>query len=172
MKTLLDKKIARKIHNAKKEGLFFLLTHEQVQILLNEARITPKEWCLNGFNLARINDEGNYEMGNCRFIPWLENQRERNFSENQRAVSARNMQIAHKNATFETLSIAGKLGAKLRKENNIYTGKKCEKGCDCKRHTNCGGQNKNIPHTKETINKIRKSVYESHHRIMPMWRNG
>ena len=60
-------------------GYTFPLTGPQLITLLQEAGITPDQIGKgNGkYQLARINDEGNYEWGTCRFIPFEENMRER-----------------------------------------------------------------------------------------------
>ena len=56
----------------------FLLTEDDVQCLLDEAGITIRDIGRSNhqYALARYNDEGHYEVGNCRFITVFENREE------------------------------------------------------------------------------------------------
>ena len=59
-------------------GVEFLLTATEIVQLFTDAGITPNDIgrANHQYGLARHNDTGNYEMGNCRFILAIENQRE------------------------------------------------------------------------------------------------
>lgn len=115
----LSTKIALKRFNAEKEGIEFVLTKEQILSLLATAGITPKDWNLRGYHLSRYNDQGNYEIGNCRFILASQNYREKKISQASRAASARNIAIANKKKTPTEMAIAGRLGglASIRSTN-------------------------------------------------------
>lgn len=53
------------------------LTFEEYLNKLKEANITPDNVNnINGYNLARFNDEGPYTKESCRFIPCLQNSNE------------------------------------------------------------------------------------------------
>lgn len=56
-----------------------LLTFDEYCGLMREAGIKSSEIGPRGFNLARIGDLGPYAIGNCRFISYLENQREKRY---------------------------------------------------------------------------------------------
>ena len=60
-------------------GVEFLLSATEMVKLFDDAGITAKDigrnW--NLYQLARYNDTGNYEVGNCRFTTMRENQQEK-----------------------------------------------------------------------------------------------
>lgn len=87
----LNQKVWQKRANATKEGIEFLLTIEQVKLLLEEANISEADWNFRGYHLARFGDKGNYEYGNCRFIPASDNYSERTITDNMRRASRNNM---------------------------------------------------------------------------------
>lgn len=79
----LAKKIANKRVNAKKEGIPFKLTARDIRKLLAAAGISSEQWGFADggmYVLARRNDTGAYEAGNCYFITQAENMRERAMS--------------------------------------------------------------------------------------------
>lgn len=92
----LKEKIAAKAANAKKNGLLYLLTEEDVSILLAEAGITSEQWCYEGYHLARYEDKGNYEKGNCRFVPRSVNFAEKKVSHKMRIASAETLRKYNK----------------------------------------------------------------------------
>ena len=72
------------LHNLKSRakhryGNECLLSLDDLDLLLNEAGITMDDIGrgINDYHLARYNDTGNYEMGNCRFITARENYAEK-----------------------------------------------------------------------------------------------
>lgn len=79
----LKRKFINKKSNAKQEGILFLLSFEQFQTLITDANLKSSDLGFSGnrFDLARYNDTGNYEVGNCRFISHAENMKERVISE-------------------------------------------------------------------------------------------
>jgi hypothetical protein len=89
--SILREKIKRKKGNAEKVGLAFRLTREEVEKLLGEAGITAEDWSRYGYHLARFGDTGDYEVGNCRFIPAKENYAEKVISNRHRESARRIM---------------------------------------------------------------------------------
>ena len=87
--SLLRSKIAMKRTNAAKEGIGFYLTESDILDMLEKAGIAIKDWSYQGYHLARFNDKGDYEVGNCRFIPRLENVKEKKVSERVREASSK-----------------------------------------------------------------------------------
>ena len=67
-----------KKQDAKRYATNWSLTNEQVEHLLAEAGITIMDVGKSNdkYHLARHNDTGDYEFGNCRFITALENRQE------------------------------------------------------------------------------------------------
>ena len=137
----LKSKINFKKWNATKEGLEFLLTKEEVVKLLEEAGITWEQWSFSGYHLSRYNDSGNYERGNCRFLPALENWREHKFTEAQRLAAQEHGRTLFKYKTPESNKRGGErmLATKIR--NGVTLSRKCEPECTCKRHQNGGHHN-------------------------------
>lgn len=76
----LIQKWRNKCVNAKKEGLVCNLTYEQFCQLLIDANLKSSQlgFSGDGYVLARYNDSGNYEIGNCRFVTQKENIDEKN----------------------------------------------------------------------------------------------
>ena len=70
----------------------FNLSNEDIQTLLDEAGITIFDVgrTSNEYVLARYNDTGPYEMGNCRYITFAENISEKEITEHHRET-ARNL---------------------------------------------------------------------------------
>lgn len=68
----------RKQYDAKKRGIGFDLTLEQFEALILEAGITVDQIGQRGdqYCLGRVNDEGAYTVGNCRFITVAQNNQE------------------------------------------------------------------------------------------------
>lgn len=79
-----DGKLMRKWYNkrvnAKAEGLECKLTFDEYCQLVDEAGLVSSQlgFTGEGYVLARYNDTGNYEIGNCRFITQKENSDEKN----------------------------------------------------------------------------------------------
>lgn len=108
----LYRKFSNKRVNAKKEGIEFNLTMEDYKLLLDEAEITYHDVGNKGFHLARYSDEGPYEIGNCRFIHYLDNITEKKVSEKSREASRQNALRNLSKLTKEDRSRIGKLGGK------------------------------------------------------------
>lgn len=155
----LRDKIKQKKYNASKEGLEFLLTEQEVQNLLDEAGISWERWTSNDHVLARFNDKGNYELGTCRFITWIENQNERKTSESLIRAGRKNLTLGRlpKTHTKESRHLAALRAADTKRNNGVSQSKKCEPNCTCKRHNN-GGWNKGIPWSEDIKKKIREGV--------------
>ena len=85
----LKKKYINKKVNATKEGIEFLLSFEEFCLLVEEAGLVSSDLGFTGrmYVLARYNDEGPYEYGNCRFILQSENAKEKVVSEKMRQSS-------------------------------------------------------------------------------------
>ena len=71
-------------------GLSCSLTEDDIQQLLNEAGITIADVGARSdqYVLARHNDTGNYDMGNCRFVTANENVTEMNNRQKGKSKSA------------------------------------------------------------------------------------
>lgn len=107
-------KILNKRINAEKEGLKFLLSDEEVVLLLEDAGISFEDWGFSsgkGYVLARYKDQGNYEMGNCRFITQKENAAEKRISEKSRAASSKNSKFG-----LEKINLRENL---IKRENSL-----------------------------------------------------
>jgi len=81
----LRNKLLFKIANADTEGLKVFLTEEDIQQKLDEAGITVDDWRHDGYHLSRVNDEGDYRVDNCRFLPAEENYAEKKVSAKMKA---------------------------------------------------------------------------------------
>jgi hypothetical protein len=108
--TQVYRKYSNKRVNAEKEGIGFHLTFDEFKFLLNEAGITADDLGNTGYHLARYDDQGDYEIDNCRFIYYLENVREKKISDKSREASKRNMMNIHASRTREDYIRIGKLG--------------------------------------------------------------
>ena len=66
--------------NAKKEGLECKLSYNEYCMLVKEAGLVSSQLGFSGDNfvLGRYNDQGDYIVGNCRFITQKENSDEKN----------------------------------------------------------------------------------------------
>ena len=69
----LNNKYRHKKWNAKRKGLACFLTFDEYADLVREAGIKSSNIGPAGFHLARHGDNGDYTIGNCRFIPYLAN---------------------------------------------------------------------------------------------------
>lgn len=76
-----NKKLKQKYRNkkcsARKEKIPMFLSFQEYCLLAKEASIIADDIGINKYHLARYNDEGAYEYGNCRFIHYLENIKEK-----------------------------------------------------------------------------------------------
>jgi len=111
----LKRKLINKRGDARRKGLMCDLTAINVQGLLDDAGITVDDWSIRGYHLARYNDSGNYELGNCRFITYAENIAERKTSEAMRVAASRNIRKAIAAMTSEQRRYISKLGAAVTK---------------------------------------------------------
>lgn len=91
MRNLLKIKYKNKQTNATKEGIGFCLTFAEYELLMNKAGITISDIGIKGYHLARFRDQGDYTVDNCRFIPYLENYREKRLSLKSVESSRQNM---------------------------------------------------------------------------------
>ena len=101
----LYKKYTNKRTNAKKEGLECNLTYDDYCYLVRSAKITSSQIGFNTkdkFVLARYNDCGNYQLGNCRFITQKENACEKKISKKSSEASSHNIKNFMKNLSQET----------------------------------------------------------------------
>ncbi len=87
-------KYKAKIYNGKYQDNPCLLSFHEYCELVKEAGLKSSDLGYSGnkYDLARYNDEGPYEVGNCRFITHLENIRERKIS-NKMLETARKAQL-------------------------------------------------------------------------------
>lgn len=133
-------------YGSKRNGHLFLLTEGETLKLLEEAGITLEEWTFKGYHLARNNDQGNYELGNCRFISAVDNYAEHNRSAQMREISSAHLKRVNQNLTTERRKEWGKLGGLKTAMNGkpVNRSYKCQPDCTCGRHKN-GGWNKGIP---------------------------
>ena len=76
----LNRRWINKRVNARKEGVECKLTFDEYCTLVKEAGLVSSQLGFTGENyvLARYNDSGDYEVGNCRFITQKENSDEKN----------------------------------------------------------------------------------------------
>jgi len=116
------RKYWNKIVNAKKEGIPFNLTFEEYCMLMEIAGIQFKDIAPNGYHLARFNDEGSYVVNNCRFIPYLENVKEKKITEkiiiNGRVQAENINRKMSKQEMKAKMRRVGKLGGKISGGNN------------------------------------------------------
>ena len=95
----IDRKLKQKFWNkrvnAAKESIEFNLTLEQFVQLMESSNITLDDLHIKGHHLSHYNDSGAYEIGNCRFVHYLENYAEKKISDKAREASRRNI-IAYK----------------------------------------------------------------------------
>ena len=88
----LRRRYSNKRVNAEAEGIGFHLTYEEFVGLLREAGIVSSDLGIDKYHLARYRDQGDYTVGNCRFIWYTENVAEKKVTEEVRASSRRNQQ--------------------------------------------------------------------------------
>jgi hypothetical protein len=117
----LYRKYSNKRVNAEKENIPFRLTYKEYKTLLNEAEITYKDIGNKGYHLARYNDEGAYEVENCRFIHYLENIKEKKVSEKSRKASRKQALKLLSKLTSEDRTRIGRLGGKVGGGHNKLT---------------------------------------------------
>lgn len=82
----LNNKYRHKKWNAKRNGRRCLLSYGEYVLLVRDAGIKSSDIGPGRYHLARYGDQGNYEIGNCRFIPHHENAAE--MVPNPAAISA------------------------------------------------------------------------------------
>ena len=73
----LNNKYRHKKWNAKRYGRVCFLTFKEYVDLVREAGIKSSDIGSCGYHLARYEDRGDYQVGNCRFIPRQANMDER-----------------------------------------------------------------------------------------------
>lgn len=91
----LKRKWSNKRVNAKKENIEFNLTFDEYCKLVKEAGLKSSQLGFSGegYVLARYNDVGAYEYGNCRFITHAENVKEKKISDKMRLSSKKSASI-------------------------------------------------------------------------------
>lgn len=89
---LYQKYLNKKV-NANKENIPFHLTFEEFAKLVEDGGYVSSDLGFTGKNivLARYNDKGGYILGNCRFIPHVENIREKYISDKMKKTSSKNI---------------------------------------------------------------------------------
>jgi hypothetical protein len=87
------KKYSNKKYNSIKEGIGFNLTFEQYEALMLEAKITYEQIGIKGYHLARLHDMGAYEVGNCRFLHYTLNLKERKETEAMKIARSNNARL-------------------------------------------------------------------------------
>jgi hypothetical protein len=92
---ILKQKYYNKKVNAEKEKIDFKLSFNEFKILAEQANITDVDMSIKGYHLARNNDSGAYEVGNCRFIYYKENYKEKKVSDKVRETSKVNVKKAY-----------------------------------------------------------------------------
>jgi hypothetical protein len=90
----LRQKFQNKRVNARKEGIPFRLSVDDFVSLVKEAGLTADDLHIKGYHLSRYCDSGAYEIGNCRFVHYLDNYGEKKISDKARAASAENLKKA------------------------------------------------------------------------------
>lgn len=73
----LRQKILNKRVNADKIGLAYKMSVSELLDELEFAGIKSSDWCVGKFSLSRFKDEGDYIVGNCRFLLQGDNAKER-----------------------------------------------------------------------------------------------
>ena len=73
----LNNKYLHKKSNAKRHGITCFLTFDEYAYLVRQAGIKSSNIGPAKYHLARLGDLGHYEIGNCRFIPYSDNAKER-----------------------------------------------------------------------------------------------
>jgi hypothetical protein len=92
----LRRKYSNKRVNSAREGIEFKLSFDELCLLMKEAGIVLSNWGFTGgyYVLARFNDEGPYEYGNCRFITQYENMKEQKTTISQTVARRANIKKA------------------------------------------------------------------------------
>jgi hypothetical protein len=120
-KKLLHQKYTSKRYNSiYRHKMGISITEKDYACLVYAAGINLTDINKGGFNLARLNDTGPYDRGNCRFIPSAINMAEiKSYpaTEKQIAASKNNVRKALASLTKEKLVSAGKRGNKTYWEN-------------------------------------------------------
>lgn len=122
----LYSKWLNKRNNAKQENIDFKLTYYEFCLLVKEANLLSSDLGFSGkgYVLARYNDIGPYEYGNCRFILQSENAKEKKISEASRNASKRNISNFNKHKyelyTPEEISNYIKEGKKKKTSDKVF----------------------------------------------------
>ena len=118
----LYQKFKNKQINAKKEGLNCFLTYPDFCNLVRLANIKSSQIGFKSkekYVLARYNDCGDYQLGNCRFITQKENAQEKKVSEKSRKASSRNIKKFRNKLTEEDKKVINKKIAESRHKNAL-----------------------------------------------------
>lgn len=94
---------------------------------MNEANIGIDDLHIKGYHLSRYNDSGDYVVGNCRFIPYLENYSEKKISDLSREASSKNIskylsELSHDDRVERAQNIAAlrkKRGTEVVPDNDL-----------------------------------------------------
>lgn len=103
--------------NARKEKIGFHLTFEEYVQLLRDAGLKSSDIGIKKYHLSRPKDRGDYIVGNCSFVPYLKNLREKVISKKSRQASRRNILKAlssrSRRERIRIAKIAGTASAKV-----------------------------------------------------------
>lgn len=113
----LYRKYSNKKVNAHKEKIDFLLSFEEYEQLVKDANITVDDIGIKGYHLARYNDTGNYELGNCRFIYYLDNYAEKKITIATREAARQNIVNFMASVSVDEKHKIAKKAAATRKNN-------------------------------------------------------
>lgn len=91
----LYRKYRQKRDTSKARGIQFNLSYEDWVFLVAEANLKSSQLGQGaGYVLARYEDSGPYEIGNCRWVPYSINNRERNITDKLRTALRKNAEKA------------------------------------------------------------------------------
>jgi len=97
----ITRKYLNKRVNATKAGIPFFLSFEEYCSLLKEAGITVDQIGHKKFHLSRKQDRGSYCIGNCSFVHYSINLKEKRISEKLRISASNNIKKIMLAATIE-----------------------------------------------------------------------
>lgn len=118
---LINRKWQNKKVNSKKENIGFGLSLHQFRELIEEARICAEDIKPKGYHLARYNDRGAYLWGNCRFIHYTRNIKEKATSKKSREASRNNLKNFMKTVSSKQKAEWGRKGGKSGGGHNKLT---------------------------------------------------
>ena len=120
MSKSLRRKFYNKQTNAEKEGLKVLLSYDEYAKLALDAGITAEDIGNKGYHLARYNDKGDYKIGNCRFIYYIENIKEKKLTDKNKRAAIQNITNYNKNRSPEERLRIGKIAGAASVKSHEY----------------------------------------------------